>query len=201
MFAPDCRCPGRLVGGRRSSRPPRRSQRPIRQEVGTERSEYENQPGAVARHATLRAWSLGRTTEAPGSLRRSFARGRSASERHSRSQRASEQRSSNPPGGPRTQASCRIDSTALRTGSGQPAARDSDRRNRQGGETRAAPSGRELVANTGTGDDAGSRQHERRRVRAVVHQEQQTIHLIGYASEAELVQAVKSFRRVPAESD
>src|SRR3954471_17298729 len=96
-----------------------------------------------------------RTTEAPGSLRRSFARGRSASERHSRSQRASEQRSSNPPGGPRTQASCRIDSTAIRTGSGQPAARDSDRRNRQGGETRAAPSGRELVANTGTGDDAG----------------------------------------------
>jgi hypothetical protein len=38
-------------------------------------------------------------------------------------------------------------------------------------------------------------------VRAVVHQEQQTIHLIGYASEAELVQAVQSFRRVPAESD
>ena len=38
-------------------------------------------------------------------------------------------------------------------------------------------------------------------VRAVVQQEQQTIHLIGYASEAELVQAVKSFRRVPAESD
>src|SRR3954454_1149001 len=81
-----------------------------------------------------------RTTEAPGSLRRSIARGRSASERHSRSQRASEQRSSNPPGGPRTQASCRIDSKALRTGSGQPAARDSDWRNRQGGETRAAPS-------------------------------------------------------------
>ncbi len=38
-------------------------------------------------------------------------------------------------------------------------------------------------------------------VRAVVHQEQQTIHLIGYPSEAELVQAVQSFRRVPAESD
>ena len=38
-------------------------------------------------------------------------------------------------------------------------------------------------------------------VRAVVHQEQQTIHLIGYASEAELVQAVKSFQRVPAESE
>ncbi len=38
-------------------------------------------------------------------------------------------------------------------------------------------------------------------VRAVVHQEQQTIHLIGYASEAELVRAVKSFQRVPAESD
>jgi hypothetical protein len=38
-------------------------------------------------------------------------------------------------------------------------------------------------------------------VRAVVHQEQQTIHLIGYASEAELVRAVQSFRRVPAESD
>ena len=38
-------------------------------------------------------------------------------------------------------------------------------------------------------------------VRAIVHQEQQTIHLIGYASEAEVVQAVKSFQRVPAESD
>jgi hypothetical protein len=38
-------------------------------------------------------------------------------------------------------------------------------------------------------------------VRAVVHQEQQTMHLIGYASEAELVQAVKSLQRVPAESD
>lgn len=38
-------------------------------------------------------------------------------------------------------------------------------------------------------------------VRAVVHQEQQTIHLIGYASEAEVVQAVTSFQRVPAESD
>jgi hypothetical protein len=39
-------------------------------------------------------------------------------------------------------------------------------------------------------------------VRAVVHQEQQTIHLIGYASEAEVVQAVKSFQRVtPAGSD
>jgi hypothetical protein len=38
-------------------------------------------------------------------------------------------------------------------------------------------------------------------VRAVVHQEQQTIHLIGYASEGELVHAVQSFRRVPAESD
>jgi hypothetical protein len=38
-------------------------------------------------------------------------------------------------------------------------------------------------------------------VRAVVQQEQQTIHLIGYASVAELVQAVKSFQRVPAESD
>jgi hypothetical protein len=36
-------------------------------------------------------------------------------------------------------------------------------------------------------------------VRAVVHQEQQTIHLIGYASEGELVQAVQSLRRVPAE--
>ena len=35
------------------------------------------------------------------------------------------------------------------------------------------------------------------RVRAVVHQEQQTIHLIGYASEAEVVQAVTSFQRVP----
>jgi hypothetical protein len=34
-----------------------------------------------------------------------------------------------------------------------------------------------------------------------VHQEQQTIHLIGYALEAELVQTVQSFRRVPAESD
>ena len=33
------------------------------------------------------------------------------------------------------------------------------------------------------------------------YQEQQTIHLIGYASEAELVQAVMSFQRVPAESD
>lgn len=38
-------------------------------------------------------------------------------------------------------------------------------------------------------------------VRAVVQQEQQTIHLIGYASEAELVQAVMSFEQVPAESD
>lgn len=38
-------------------------------------------------------------------------------------------------------------------------------------------------------------------VRAVLYHEQQTIHLIGYASEAELVQAVQSFRRVPAESD
>jgi hypothetical protein len=37
--------------------------------------------------------------------------------------------------------------------------------------------------------------------RAVVHLEQQTIHLIGYASEAELVQAVMSFQRLPAESD
>ncbi len=36
-------------------------------------------------------------------------------------------------------------------------------------------------------------------VRAVVHQEQQTILLIGYASEAELVRAVKSFQRVPAD--
>ena len=35
----------------------------------------------------------------------------------------------------------------------------------------------------------------------IVQQEQQTIHLIGYASEAELVRAVKSFQRVPAESD
>jgi hypothetical protein len=38
-------------------------------------------------------------------------------------------------------------------------------------------------------------------VRAVVHQEQQTIHLIGYASEAHLVQAVKSLQRVPAQPD
>jgi hypothetical protein len=38
-------------------------------------------------------------------------------------------------------------------------------------------------------------------VRVVVHREQQTIHLIGYASEAELVQAARSVRRVPAESD
>jgi len=38
-------------------------------------------------------------------------------------------------------------------------------------------------------------------VRAVVHQEQQTIHLIGYASEGELVHAVQSFLRVPVESD
>ena len=38
-------------------------------------------------------------------------------------------------------------------------------------------------------------------VRAVVNQEQQMIHLIGYASESELVQAVQSFRRVPVESD
>ena len=36
-------------------------------------------------------------------------------------------------------------------------------------------------------------------VHAVVQQEQQTIHLIGYASGAELVQAVKSFQRVPAD--
>jgi hypothetical protein len=32
-----------------------------------------------------------------------------------------------------------------------------------------------------------------------VHHEQQTIHLIGYASEAEVVRAVKSLRRVTAE--
>ena len=38
-------------------------------------------------------------------------------------------------------------------------------------------------------------------VRGVVHQEHQTIHLIGYASETELLQAVKSFQRVPAASD
>jgi hypothetical protein len=38
-------------------------------------------------------------------------------------------------------------------------------------------------------------------VRAVVNRVQQTIHLVGYASEGELVQAVQSFRRVPAESD
>ena len=38
-------------------------------------------------------------------------------------------------------------------------------------------------------------------IRGVVHQDQQMIHLIGYASEGELVQAVQSFRRVPAESD
>ena len=38
-------------------------------------------------------------------------------------------------------------------------------------------------------------------VRAVVHLEQQTIHLLGYESEAEVVQAVESFQRVPAESD
>jgi len=38
-------------------------------------------------------------------------------------------------------------------------------------------------------------------VRAVVHQERQMIHLLGYESEAEVVQAVKSFQRVPAESD
>lgn len=36
-------------------------------------------------------------------------------------------------------------------------------------------------------------------VHAVVHHEQQTIHLIGYASEAEVVRAVKSLRRVTAE--
>jgi hypothetical protein len=38
-------------------------------------------------------------------------------------------------------------------------------------------------------------------IHAVLYPGQQTIHLIGYASEAELVQAVKSFQRVPAESD
>lgn len=38
-------------------------------------------------------------------------------------------------------------------------------------------------------------------VRGVVHQEHQTLHLIGYASEAELIRAVKSFQRVPAASD
>jgi hypothetical protein len=37
------------------------------------------------------------------------------------------------------------------------------------------------------------------RVRAVVHQEQQMIHLIGYASESELVGAAQSLQRVPAE--
>lgn len=36
-------------------------------------------------------------------------------------------------------------------------------------------------------------------VHAVVHEEQQTIHLIGYASEAEVVRAAKSLRRVAAE--
>ena len=35
-------------------------------------------------------------------------------------------------------------------------------------------------------------------VHAVIHDEQQTIHLIGYASEAEVVRAVGSFRRVTA---
>ena len=38
-------------------------------------------------------------------------------------------------------------------------------------------------------------------IHAVLYPGQQTIHLIGYASEAELVQAVESFQRVPAESD
>ena len=37
-------------------------------------------------------------------------------------------------------------------------------------------------------------------VRAILHQEQQTIQLIGYASEGELVEASQSFRRVPPES-
>jgi hypothetical protein len=36
-------------------------------------------------------------------------------------------------------------------------------------------------------------------VQAVVHDEQQTIHLIGFESEAEVVRAVRSFRRVTAE--
>lgn len=36
-------------------------------------------------------------------------------------------------------------------------------------------------------------------VHAVVHDEQQTIHLIGYASEAEVVHAVKSLRQVTAD--
>jgi hypothetical protein len=36
-------------------------------------------------------------------------------------------------------------------------------------------------------------------VHAVVHHEQQTIHLIGYASEGEVVRAVNSLRRVAAE--
>lgn len=36
-------------------------------------------------------------------------------------------------------------------------------------------------------------------VHAVVHDEQQIIHLIGYTSEAEVVRAVKSLRRVPPE--
>src|SRR5579862_1311608 len=38
-------------------------------------------------------------------------------------------------------------------------------------------------------------------VRAVVHQEQQTIHLLGYESEAEVVQAVKGFQRVQSEPE
>jgi hypothetical protein len=37
-------------------------------------------------------------------------------------------------------------------------------------------------------------------VRAVVHREHQTIHMVGYASRAELVAAVMSLQRVPAES-
>jgi hypothetical protein len=38
-------------------------------------------------------------------------------------------------------------------------------------------------------------------IHAVLYHGQQTIQLIGYASEAELVRAVKSFQRVLAESD
>ena len=38
-------------------------------------------------------------------------------------------------------------------------------------------------------------------IHAVLYRGQQMIHLIGYASEAELMQAVKSFQRAPAESD
>ena len=36
-------------------------------------------------------------------------------------------------------------------------------------------------------------------VHAVVHDEQQIIHLIGYTSEAEVVHAIRSLRRIAAE--